>query len=733
MTLGGIAVVGAGTASAATTGTTYGAMNAPYISAGANNQGAGNWLLRVPNTFVAGDTLTIHVADNQVGTTTNCTVANEFLGFATQPSASSTAEASDNAADTVPQIVTAITSAPGESQCSAQHVNDLLTLTFANTATGASGDYFDVVVSNVAYIVGAAAHTGNVAVNFNGTGWNTQSGDNSTLTQATFATLDSKMSNAIIQTVAVSANSPAVALAPSSTNASISNIVVTEAVPGAVPTGYVCLKLSGGTFNSSSTPVVTPSGGGATAANPGYVTVGGSQNTVEFNVTKQSSGTPASFTVSGLGVNAPAAAAPVTLTATDGASADCTTTPGTSITPQAVRAFDVLNSSRIQGSDADATAIAETEAAYTCATINHAANGAGGAAATVILATDSAPYDALAASFMAGQMGTGILLTPPNALSAETQAALRQLGVSNVVVVGGPLAVSDTVLNQVKALQATNCAGTPQVTGTGAAQTIQATRVYGQTALDTAADIAQYFGSGAVRSAAFPGAYGSAYNDTTGTASTSGPVAAAPTAVVATDNGFADAVSGSALAYNNPGGGVNKEFPVLLTDASSLSTQAAGAITNMGITQVILLGGPQAISNNVVTQLQAMGVSVLRIAGQDLTDTSQMLALFELNSTNSSGKVDGLDWLATYGQTLYVARGDYYTDGLAGGVVAGKAGAPLVLSFDPNTVGRYLTTFLNTAGSTGSTYPITNVIVLGGIQAITPTTLANLLSAISAG
>lgn len=35
--------------------------------------------------------------------------------------------------------------------------------------------------------------------------------------------------------------------------------------------------------------------------------------------------------------------------------------------------------------------------------------------------------------------------------------------------------------------------------------------------------------------------------------------------------------------------------------------------------------------------------------------------------------------------------------------------------------------------STGSTYPITNVIVLGGIQAIAPTTLADLLSAISAG
>ncbi len=142
------------------------------------------------------------------------------------------------------------------------------------------------------------------------------------------------------------------------------------------------------------------------------------------------------------------------------------------------------------------------------------------------------------------------------------------------------------------------------------------------------------------------------------------------------------------LAYAN-------QFPVVLTDPNSLSTQAVTTLQALGIKQAIVLGGPLAVSTGDVTSIQGLGISVIRVAGQDATDTAQELATLELQSTTLHA---GLGWSTGWGNKILVARGDFYSDALAGCALAAIAPTPLLLTENPGTVGQYLGAFLNQGG-----------------------------------
>jgi hypothetical protein len=134
------------------------------------------------------------------------------------------------------------------------------------------------------------------------------------------------------------------------------------------------------------------------------------------------------------------------------------------------------------------------------------------------------------------------------------------------------------------------------------------------------------------------------------------------------------------------------------------------------------MGGPLAVSNGVVSAVQSLGASVLRIAGSNYTDTSVQLAKFETTSSAT-----GLGWTGTGSVT--VARGDFFTDGLAGAVVAADGPSsgsptPLLLTQSPTSVGTALGAFLHTAGSTGiGGARVMRFTVLGGPLAVTQTTI----------
>ena len=70
----------------------------------------------------------------------------------------------------------------------------------------------------------------------------------------------------------------------------------------------------------------------------------------------------------------------------------------------------------------------------------------------VFVARDDVPFDAAIAASVAGKVGMPLLLTPPTSLSNTTSSALQSLAPDLVVVVGGPLAISDTVVTAIQDL-----------------------------------------------------------------------------------------------------------------------------------------------------------------------------------------------------------------------------------------------------------------------------------------
>jgi putative cell wall-binding protein len=365
---------------------------------------------------------------------------------------------------------------------------------------------------------------------------------------------------------------------------------------------------------------------------------------------------------------------------------------------------------RISGSTADATAVQELEHQFPTGSCP-------GTTGTrpVVLATHKSYPDALSSAYLASSLGTGTLLTASTSLSAATLGALKQEGITNVVVVGGSLAVTATVVNQLEATPAYSCGG-----GNKLGKNLTVRRIAGPTAYDTALDIATAPTKTYVGKVDLAGAYGvntqgdaGIYNTTKGNAS---PAAlsptAVPTAILATTHTFQDAMSASTVAYAD-------HLPILLTTTSKLSSQVSSAISQLGIQQVIVMGGPFAVSDAVVTALEGEHVSVLRIAGTDYTDTAVELALCELGP--ATGHV-GLGWPSTGG--VFVARGSGFTDGLAGAVVtaggpAGASPSPLLLTENATTPGTYLLGFLAVAGTGGvATKPLTHLVVLGGPLAV---------------
>ncbi len=409
----------------------------------------------------------------------------------------------------------------------------------------------------------------------------------------------------------------------------------------------------------------------------------------------------------------PGVAAVITISSTN---AITVTSGGTAVFSSAISVTTV------SGQTSDATAAAEFTRAFpytrgSCPTTRDA-----------VLATTKEYQDALSSQFLAGDLTTGTLLTPSTSLSPVTVTVLKDEGIATVYIVGGPLAITTTVAKTIESLTAYECGGTTHGTSTGK---IAVHRITGQTQYATAAEVAEFVGTAASKS--FGTAYSTTnatggtgkYNDTAGKGSAA-PTGALPTAIVASGAEFQDAQAASVISYRT-------KLPMLLTPATSLSTTVVAAIGKLGVKQVILMGGTLAVSNSVEAALVAKaGVSVLRVAGKDYTDTSRELAKFE-----AAGATAGLGW--TFGGRIVVARGNGFTDGLAGAALenshnaatgASTSARPLLLTENPTTVGTYLPSFLKTTAHTGiggtKAKAITALTVLGGPLAVSTVAVAAL-------
>lgn len=248
---------------------------------------------------------------------------------------------------------------------------------------------------------------------------------------------------------------------------------------------------------------------------------------------------------------------------------------------------------------------------------------------TVVLATSDGYWDALAGSGVAGLCQAPVLMTSSRELSPQTEAAIRRLQPATIVVCGGPMSIPDSVAQQAGA-------------AAGGAQVL---RLYGPDAANTA--VAIY----------------SRAEKTLGNG-----IAWAQTAFIATDQTYHDALAVSPLSYA-------VHMPIFLTSGSStISAEAIGAMKAGGITQTIVVGGPQSVDDAVVRGLRDAGIQVsMRLSGDTAVETSEAVARY------------GIEHLGLQPEGMGVASGSGYWDALAGGAYCGKQGSVLVLVNDTDS------------------------------------------------
>ena len=520
--------------------------------------------------------------------------------------------------------------------------------------------------------------------------------------------------NATVSWFTTTSNVPNVTTSGTSAQ-SVSNVTISQ--PSGLTTGLttsasssITLTLTGATFAAVPTFSAVPSSALSSTATVTQPLT----NTATASFTTSSSISGANFTFSGLSIDPTTSGGPITaaVTYTSGATSG-------NIALSIPVATEIGTATRYYGYTADQTVATEFEAAFPVTS---------GGVRTAVISTDVDPYDALSASYLAGQLGTGVLIVPQSGFTGSAAAQAIQLeGITSVYIVGGPLAVPASVRSQITSTPAYNPGG---VTQTGSNLTITA-QIYGQTADGTAQRIATYFGTAYGTPPAISGAYntsGGVYNDTTGSASTTGPTSSVPTAFVISDTDWRDATTLGPIAYAY-------RIPIILTQAnyssSVIGPQAQSALTSLGIKQAIVVGGQLAFPNAWVTSIQGMngGISVLRIAGQDYTDTATELAKFELGSAGT-----GLNWNGGTAKGYLLSHGDDWPDALGAASIAGNANfdggkfgyQPILTTENPTTVGQYLQSYASSVAPSGAALN-----VLGGPLAVTPAVVSAVQTALA--
>ncbi|MEP6855089.1 MAG: cell wall-binding repeat-containing protein [Pedococcus sp.] len=164
----------------------------------------------------------------------------------------------------------------------------------------------------------------------------------------------------------------------------------------------------------------------------------------------------------------------------------------------------------------------------------------------VYLASGTTFPDALGGGGAASLSGGFLLLTSPTKLPAETTAALKRVKPSDVIVLGGPSSISNTVLSQVR---------------TAVGSRVPVTRIGGSNRFATAA---------------------MASADT---------LTSAREVLLTNGMQYPDALSGAATAPYFGG------RPVLLTRAECVPAETLAEIKRLGATKVTALGGPSVVSD----------------------------------------------------------------------------------------------------------------------------------------
>lgn len=230
----------------------------------------------------------------------------------------------------------------------------------------------------------------------------------------------------------------------------------------------------------------------------------------------------------------------------------------------------------------------------------------------VVLARGDAFPDGLAGAPLARQLEAPLLLTRKDSLPAASQQALRDLNATEVVLLGGPDAISRRVERQVESHHVVE-------------------RIAGSNRYHTAARIARTIGSVA-------GGIGRT------------EPRAPRMAFLLNGQTFADA-----LVAGGPAASQDDPFPILLTGQDTLPRTTAEALEDLDIDQVFIVGGPEAVSDHVRDHVRETASHVTRLAGANRRETALAVADFARGILEFTGT------------DAVVSRGDEFADALAAG------------------------------------------------------------------
>ena len=227
---------------------------------------------------------------------------------------------------------------------------------------------------------------------------------------------------------------------------------------------------------------------------------------------------------------------------------------------------------------------------------------------TVFIATGADFPDALAGAAVAAELGAPLLLVGATGIPGPTATELDRLNPNDIVILGGEAAVS------------------PQVEE-ALGEYGNVIRLSGSNRYATAAAISEF---------GFPGG--------------------ANTVILATGLSFADALAGGPAAAELNG-------VVLLTHPTTLSPETLAEIERLDPSEIIILGGPSAVSLDIEDFLSEMAPTT-RVYG--------------FNRYATTAAISAYSFAPGIGE-LYIAVGTNFPDALAGGAAAGHAGSPMLI------------------------------------------------------
>lgn len=133
------------------------------------------------------------------------------------------------------------------------------------------------------------------------------------------------------------------------------------------------------------------------------------------------------------------------------------------------------------------------------------------------------------------------------------------------------------------------------------------------------------------------------------------------TVILASGQSYADALSAAPLAGYH-------RAPILLTERDRLSSGVLDEITRLGASEVVIVGGPAVIADNVIDQLNSEGLSAKRISGRNRYETSGALVTELLRVAGDEIAPEPI-----------VVRGDTFADALSVAPFAWREIRPILL------------------------------------------------------